>query len=42
MVQRNQQGLKKEQSYIKAPENFCDDRMEFIEVLITYLFSSGL
>ena len=42
MVQRNQHGLKKEQSYIKAPANFCDYRMKFIEALITSLFSSGL
>ena len=42
MVQRNQQVLKKEQSYIKAPANLCDDRMKFIEALITVLFSSGL
>ena len=40
MVQRNQQVLKKEQSYIKAPANLCDDRMKFIEALITFLFSS--
>ena len=38
MVQRNQQGLKKKQSYIKAPANFCDDRMKFIEALIMYIF----
>ena len=42
MVQRNQQGLKKEQSYIKAPAKLCDDRMKFIEALITSLFSPGL
>ena len=42
MVQRNQQGLKKEQSYFKAPANLCNDRMKFIEALITSLFSSGL
>ena len=29
MVQRNQQGLKKKQSYIKAPANLCDDRMNY-------------
>ena len=39
MVQRNQQGLKKKQSYIKAPASLCDDRMKFIEALITSLFS---
>ena len=42
MVQRNQQSLKKKQSYMKAPENLCDDRMKFIEALITSLFSSRL
>ena len=42
MVQRNQQDLKKEQSYIKAPANLCNDRMNFKEVLITSLFSSRL
>ena len=45
MVQRNQNGLKREQSYIKAPANkanYCDNRMKFIEALITSLFSSGL
>ena len=42
MVQRNQQDLKKEQSYIKAPANLCDDRMKFIEALIISLFSSRL
>ena len=36
MVQRNQQGLKKEQSYIKAPANLCDDRVKFKEALILY------
>ena len=42
MVPRNQQGLKKKQSYIKAPANLCDDRTKFIEALITSLFSSRL
>ena len=42
MVQRNQQDLKKEQSYIKASVNLCDERMKFIEALITSLFSSRL
>ena len=42
MVPRNKQGLKKKQSYIKAPANLCDDRMKFIEALITSLFSSRL
>ena len=42
MVQRNQQELKKEQSYIKAPANLCDDIMKFIEASITSLFSSRL
>ena len=42
MVQRTQQGLKKKQSYIKAPANLCDDRMTFIKALITSLFSSRL
>ena len=42
MVQRHQQGLKKKQSYITAPANLCDDRMKFIEALITSLFSSRL
>ena len=42
MVQRNQQGLKKKQSYIKASANLCDDRMKFIEALTTSLFSSRL
>ena len=42
MVQKNQQELKKEQSYIKAPANLCDDRIKFIEGLIISLFSSGL
>ena len=42
MVQRNQQGLTKKQSYIKTPANLCDDRMKFIEALITSLFSSRL
>ena len=36
MVQRNQQDLKKEQSYIKAPANLCDDRMKFVEALFLY------
>ena len=36
MLQRNQQDLKKEQSYIKAPANLYNDRMKFIEALITY------
>ena len=40
MVRRNQEDLKKEQSYIKAPANLSDDRMKFIEALITSLFSS--
>ena len=38
MVQTNQQCLKKKQSYINVPGNHCDDRMKFIEVLITSLF----
>ena len=42
MVQRNQQSLKKKQSYIKAPANLRDDRMKFIEALIISLFSSRL
>ena len=42
MVQRNQQCLKKKQSYIKVPGNHCDDRMKFIEALITSLFFSRL
>ena len=42
MVQRNQQDLNQEQSYIKAPANLCDDRMKFTEALITCLFSSRL
>ena len=42
MVRRNQEDLKKEQSYIKAPANLSDDRMKFIEALITSLFSSWL
>ena len=42
MVQKNQQELKKEQSYIKAPANLSDDRIKFIEALIISLFSSGL
>ena len=42
MVQRNQQGLKKKRSHIKAPANLCDDRMKFIEALIISLFSSKL
>ena len=42
MVQRNQEDIKKEQSYIKAPANLCDDRMKFTEALITSSFSSGL
>ena len=42
MAQRNQQSLKKEQNYIKAQANLCDNRMKFIEVVITSLFSSGL
>ena len=42
MVQRNQQGLKKKQSYIKASANLCDDRMKFIGALIASLFSSRL
>ena len=42
MIQRSQQGLKKKQSYIKAPANLCDDRMKFIEGLITCLFYSRL
>ena len=29
-------------SKIKAPANFCDDEMKFIEALITSLFSSRL
>ena len=32
---------KKKQSYIKASANHCDDRMKFIEALIS-LFSSKL
>ena len=42
MVQINQRGLKKKQSYIKAPANLCDDRIKFLEALITSLFSSSL
>ena len=42
MVQRNQQDLKKGESYIKALANLCDDRMEFIAALTTSLFSSRL
>ena len=42
MVQRTQQNLKKKPSYIKAPVNLCDDRMKFIEDLITLLFYSRL
>ena len=36
MVQRNQQGLKQKQSFIKAPANLCNDRMKFIEALFLY------
>ena len=42
MVQRNQQGLKKKLSYIKAPANLCDDKMKFIGAMLTSLFSSRL
>ena len=42
MVQRNQQDLKKEQSYIKEPANLYDDRLKFLEALITSLFSSRI
>ena len=42
MVQRNQLGLKKDQSYIKTSANLCDDRIKFIEALTTALFSSRL
>ena len=42
MIQRNQQDLKKKQSYIKTPANLCDERMKFIEALIIALFSSRL
>ena len=42
MVQRNQEELKKEQSYIKAPAKLCDDRMKFIKSLIISLFSSSV
>ena len=33
---------KEKENYIKAPANLCDDRMKFIEALITSLFSSRL
>ena len=42
MVQRNQQNLNEKQSFIQAPAKLCDDRMKFIESLITSLFSSRL
>ena len=33
---------KPKQSHVKAPAKLCDDRMKFIEALVTSLFSSRL
>ena len=39
MVRRNEKGLKKQQSYTKAPANLGEDRMKFIDALIFRYFS---